>query len=93
MAASMRVILSTKATWAVENDADVVENVRTASMMARKSRVEIVIYYGGGAEVLGPATSAGAVVLGAEGFGGTGDAGAVGSEAVAAGAGGGDAGT
>ena len=37
-----------------------------ASMMVRKSRVEIVIYCGGGAEVLGPTTSIG-VVLGAEG--------------------------
>ena len=40
----MRVFLSARATWVVANDADVEENVRTASMMLRKSRVEIVIY-------------------------------------------------
>ena len=32
-----------RAAWAVANDAGVVENVRTASMMVRMSRVEIVI--------------------------------------------------
>ena len=63
MAASVRVILSTRAAWAVVNDAAVVENVRTASMMVRKSRVEIVICCGGGAEVLAVAPSVG--VLGA----------------------------
>ena len=73
MAPSVRVILSARATWVVANDADVEENVRTASMMARKSRVEIVIYYGGGADVLGPTTSIG-VVLREEGFGGAEDA-------------------
>ena len=55
MAASVRVILSTRAAWAVKNDAVVVEKVRTASMMVRKSRVEIVICCGGGAEVLAAA--------------------------------------
>ena len=63
MAASMRVILSTRAAWVVANDADVEENVRTASMMVRKSRVEIVIYCEGSAEVLGPATSIGVVLV------------------------------
>ena len=43
MAASVRVILSARAAWAVANDADVVENMRIASMMAKKSRVEMVI--------------------------------------------------
>ena len=43
--------------------------------------------------MLGPATSVGAMVLGAEGFGGTKDAGAVRNGAVIAGAGGEDAGT
>ena len=57
-------------------------------MMARKSRVDIVIYCGGGAEVLRSTTSTGAVVLGAEGFGGIEDARAVGN-----GAGNEDAGT
>ena len=61
----MRVILSSRAAWAVANDADVAENVRTASMTARKSRVDIEIYCGGGVVVLGPSTSARAVVLGA----------------------------
>ena len=67
MAASVRVILSARAAWAVANDVDVVENVWTASMMVRKSLVEIVIYRESGAEVLGPAISVGVVVLGAEG--------------------------
>ena len=80
MSALMRVILSTRAAWAVANDVDVKENVRTASMMVRNSRVEIVIYCGGGAEVLGPATSVG-VVLGVEGSGGAEDAGVVGNGA------------
>ena len=48
--------------WAVTNNADVEENVRTTSMMVRKSRVEIEIYGGGDAEVFGPATSRGAVL-------------------------------
>ena len=39
----MRVILSARAAWAVANDADVAENVRTASMMVKKSRVEMMI--------------------------------------------------
>ena len=39
----MRVILSVRVAWVVANDAAVVENVRTAPMMVRKSRVEIVI--------------------------------------------------
>ena len=52
MVASVRVILSARATWAVANDVVVVENVRTASMMVRKSRVEILICCGGGVEVL-----------------------------------------
>ena len=43
MAALVRVILSARAAWAVANDVDVAENVRTASMMVKKSRVEMVI--------------------------------------------------
>ena len=39
----MRVILSARAAWAVANDVDVTENVRTASMMVKKSKVEMVI--------------------------------------------------
>ena len=85
MAASMRVILLARAAWAVANDADMAENVRTASMMTRKSRVDIEIYCRGGVVVLGPTTSAGAVVLGAEGSGGAEDAGAIGNGVVEAG--------
>ena len=39
----MQVILSARAAWAVANDADVAENVRTASMMVKKSQVEMVM--------------------------------------------------
>ena len=89
----MRVIFSARAAWAVANDADVAENVRNASMMARKSQVDIEICCDGGAVMLGQTTSVGAVVLGAEGFGGAEDAGAVGNGALVAGAGTKDAGT
>ena len=74
MAASVRVILSDMAAWAVVNDADMAENVPTASMMTKKSRVDIEIYYGGGVMVLGSKTFAGDVVLGGEGSGGAEDA-------------------
>ena len=56
-----------------------IEKAQTASMTTRKSRVDIVICCGGGAEVLGPAISIGVVVLGAEGSGGAEDVGAVGN--------------
>ena len=55
------------------------KKARTAFMMVRKSRVDIVICCGGGAEVLGPVISIGAMVLGAEGSRGGEDAGAVGN--------------
>ena len=80
MAASVRVILSARAEWVITNDSDVEKNVRIASMIVRKSRVEIMIYCEGGAEVLGPSTSVG-VVLGTEGSGGAEEAGAVGKGA------------
>ena len=83
----MRVILSARAAWVAAKDAEVTEKVRTASMMARKSRVDIEICCGGGAVVLGPTTSVGAVVLGVEGSGGIEDARAVGNGAVIVGAG------
>ena len=54
----MRVILSARAAWAATKDAIVTENVHTTSIMARKSRVEMVMCYGGGADELGPAESA-----------------------------------
>ena len=66
MVALVRVILSTRATWVVANDAVVVENVRTTSMMVRKSRVEIMICCKGGAKMLAATSSIGAV-LGARG--------------------------
>ena len=62
MAASVRVILSARAAWTIAKDAAIVENVRTASMMVRKSRVEIVICCGGGTEVLAAAPSIRAVL-------------------------------
>ena len=77
----MHVILSTSAIWAAAKDAEVIEKAQTASMIARKSRVDIVICCGRGTEVLGPATSAGVVVLGAEGSGGVEDAGVMGNGA------------
>ena len=75
----MRVILSASAVWAATKDAEVIEKARTVSMMAKKSRVDIVICCEGGAEVLEPAISIGAVVLGAKSFGGAEDARAVGN--------------
>ena len=53
----------------------------------------MVICCGGDTEVISPVTSVGAVVLGAEGFGGAEDVGAVGNGVVVAGAGTEDAGT
>ena len=83
----MLVILSARAVWAAAKDAKVIEKARTASMMARKSRVCIETYCDDGAVALGPATFARAVVLGAEGSGGAEDVGAEGSGVVEAGAG------
>ena len=89
----MRVIISVRAAWAIANDADVVENVQTASMMTRKSQADIEICCDGCAMMLDPTTFVGAVVLGAEGSRGAEDAGAVGNEAMVDGAGTKDAGT
>ena len=50
----MRVILSSKTVWAAVNDAGKAEKERTASIMARKSRVDMEICCGGAADVLGP---------------------------------------
>ena len=82
----MHVILSARAVWAATKDAEVIEKARTASMMARKSRVGIETYCDGGAVALGPTTYVGAMVLGAKGSGGAEEAGAEGSGAVEAGA-------
>ena len=59
-------------------NADVVEKVRTASIIARKSRVDMEICCGGGADILSPTDAVGA--------GGAEDADDVGNEAVTAGA-------
>ena len=66
----MRVILSAKAVWAAAKDADVAEKVRTASIIARKSQVDMEICCGGGVDVLGPIDA-----IRAEGTGGAEDAG------------------
>ena len=60
MAASVRVILSAKAVWAAANNADVAKKVQIASIIARKSRVDMEICCGGGADVLGPSDAVGA---------------------------------
>ena len=54
---SARAILSAKVAWAATKDTEVAAKVRTASMMAKKSRRDIEINYMGGVEVLGPAES------------------------------------
>ena len=89
----MRVILSARAIWVVAKDAEVTEKARAASMMARKSRVEMVICCRGGAKVPSPAMSVGAIVLGTEGSEGTEGKRAIGTGAVVIGAGTKDAGT
>ena len=67
MVALVRVILSASVACEVANEAVVAENVRTLSMRARKSSAERVMYFGGCAEVLGPAMSDQAVGMGPEG--------------------------
>ena len=81
MTTSVRVILSAKAVWAAAKDGDMAEKVRTASIIARKSLVDMEICCGGGADVLGPSDA-----VGAGGTGGAGDAGDVGNGAVTTGA-------
>ena len=58
--AFVHAILSAKAVWPAVNDADVAEKDRTASIMARKSRVDMEICCGGAADVLGPSVAVGA---------------------------------
>ena len=58
--AFVRVILSTKAVRAIAKDADVAEKVRTASIMVRKSRVDMDTCCSGGSDILDPAESVGA---------------------------------
>ena len=62
----MRVILYASVSCEAANEAVVADNVRTVSMRARKSLAERVIYYGGGAEVLGPTISGQTVGKGPE---------------------------
>ena len=81
MVISVHVILSVKAVWAAARDADVVEKVRTASIIVRKSRVDMEICCGGGADVLGPTDA-----VGAGGTGGAEDADNVGTGVVTDGA-------
>ena len=73
----MRVILSAKAVWATEKDADMVEKVRTASIIMRKSLVDMETCCDGGVDVLGPTDA-----VGARGTGGAEDAGDVGNGVV-----------
>ena len=68
----MHVILLAKAVWVAAKDADVAEKVRTASIIVRKSRVDMEICCGGGTDVLGPTNA-----VGAGGTGGAKDAGDV----------------
>ena len=58
-----------------------VEKVRTASIMVRKSRVDTYTCCSGSSDVLGPAES-----MGARGTGGVEDAGAVGNGVMTVGA-------
>ena len=48
--ASVCAIISAKAVWAAENDADVAAKKRTASIMARKSRADTKMCCGGAAD-------------------------------------------
>ena len=57
--ASVRAIISAKAIWAAVNDADMAEKERTASIMVRKSRVDMEICCGGASDVLGPYVAVG----------------------------------
>ena len=77
----MSAILSAKGIWAAAKDVDVAEKVRTASIIARKSREGVEICCKGGTDVLGPAES-----VGAGGTRSAEDAGDVGNGGVTAGA-------
>ena len=50
----MCVILLAKVVWAAAKDADVAKKVQNISIIARKSRVDMEICHGGGADVLVP---------------------------------------
>ena len=70
-------MLSPKAVWVAAKDVDVAEKVQTASIIVRKSRVDMEICCGGGADVLGPTDT-----VGAGGTEGAEDAGNVGNGVV-----------
>ena len=67
--------------WVGEKYVDVAEKVRTASIIVRKSQVDMEICCGGGANVLGPTDT-----IGAGCTRGAGDVGYVSNGAVTAGA-------
>ena len=77
----MHVILSAKAVWATTKDPDVAEKVRTASIIVRKSRVDMDICCGGGTDVLCPTDA-----VGTKGTGSAEDADDVGNGVMTAGA-------
>ena len=56
--------------WEAANEAAMMEKERTASIIVRKSLVQMVMYCWGGAEVLGPTIFDRVVDMGAEGSGG-----------------------
>ena len=84
----MHAIRSTKDAWAVANEAEVAENVRTASMIARKSRGDMGIFYGAVEDE--PSKSAGDGALEATGAGDSDEAGSIGRGVVGTGTGGGE---
>ena len=87
----MRAIRSDKDAWAVANEAEVAENVRTASMIARKSRGDMGICCGAVKDE--PAKSIGDGALEATGVGDSDEAGSIGRGAVGIRTGGGESGT
>ena len=92
-AVSVRVIRSAKDTCAAANEAEVAENLRTASMMARKFRGDIGICCGGSCAVEDePAKSAGDGAMEVTGAGGSDEAGFVGHSTVGIGTGEGESG-
>ena len=66
----MRVILSVSVAWEAAKEAAVMENEWTASMIVRKSLVEMVMNCWCDAKVLGLTISDRAMGMGAEGSGG-----------------------
>ena len=93
-AVSVRAICSAKDACAVANEAEVDENVRTASMVARKSQGDIGICCGGGGAVEDEsAKSAGDGAVEVTGAGGLDEAGSIGRGAAGIKTGEGETGT